>query len=434
MEPPGLESLSTSTDNTAITASPPATAKRATAPMHTQTQSTLAPTSEYVRYLLLGLPARYMMRSPIEGFFGNDVSAKFRQFRDKLLSPVLNRHTTAEGRSRATERTGGVVYDFALGLGSLWLTHSYTSLVMKDIKTLFGETVGMELGKPAEEVTNSDINRSQNVIVKRTLDNYKRKCWERYGADALFFTRPLLYLMKAPMVPPVGDMMIGVKAAQALSDTWKRKTTLFEDLVTFVNNKINPRNGLGQPIGQGEIFDLYQHYADTFYPDKMFQNVLTHDSADSERWNKSQPIFQRLTELINQTYAYKHSATSADAAPYAGGADFALPKLIHLLGNNYIDPDQPERTLTAIEIANTRGVSALKQMDALLAQGRTLAQVRTQFNVTLPLKSAAKNDVAENNGVIAKGSTMQLDAAPISRIDASSIAHERPQQEAQLGA
>ena len=420
IDPNPLDPLANATDGSAV--APQAAPRMAGAPMHTQTQSTLAPTSEYVRYLLLGLPARYMLRSPIEGIFGNDISEKFRAFRDKLLSPILKNHNTDEGRKLATERVGGVVYDFALGLGSIWLTHSYTSLVLKDIKTLFSETVGMEISKAPEDVSYADINRSDNLIIKRTLDNYKRKCWERYGADALFFVRPLFYLFKAPFTPPVGDMMIGVKAAQALGDTWKRKTTLFEDLVTFVNNKINPRNGLGQPISQGEIFDLYQHYADSFYPEKMFQNVLTHDSADSERWNKSQPIFQRLTELMNQTYAYKHSATSTDAAPYAGGANFALPKLIHLLGNNYIDPDKPAQTLTAIEVANTHGIPALKQMQSLLAQGQTLEQVQQHYHVTLHLSNQKQPEDLSKNGVLAKGSTMQLDTAPISTIDAASIA------------
>ncbi|MEJ0009183.1 MAG: hypothetical protein WDN72_00715 [Alphaproteobacteria bacterium] len=41
----------------------------------------------------------------------------------------------------------------------------------------------------------------------------------------------------------ITDTLIGVKGLVALVDTWNRKTTMFEDLVTFVNNKINPRNG-----------------------------------------------------------------------------------------------------------------------------------------------------------------------------------------------
>ncbi|MFZ8455710.1 hypothetical protein ACO1M1_14435, partial [Staphylococcus aureus] len=81
----------------------------------------------------------------------------------------------------------------------------------------------------------------------------------RLATDALFI--PAAMMRKDGW----GDFMLGIKGVQLFAGTWKRKTTLFEDMVSFVTNKINPRNGLGQPIAVGEIFDIYQHYAEQFH-------------------------------------------------------------------------------------------------------------------------------------------------------------------------
>ncbi len=66
-------------------------------------------------------------------------------------------------------------------------------------------------------------------------------------ATPFFFNRKLLALHDAVQkkfdFEVITDTLIGVKGLVALVDTWNRKTTMFEDLVTFVNNKINPRNG-----------------------------------------------------------------------------------------------------------------------------------------------------------------------------------------------
>lgn len=392
---------------------------------HTVTQSTLAPTSEWVRYLLLFLPARYSFRSQIDGIFGKDVTQKFAAWRDGLIDKFLpsKPNESTDARSVRHERAGKYAYDYALGLGSLWLTTSYTSLVKHDIKNIFCETVGMEMGKPAEQVTLSDIANSDNEIAARTMKNFKWKCIQRYGADLLFFTRPLLRRI-LPFTPEVGDMMVGVKAVQALAETWKRKTTMFEDLVTFVNNKINPRNGLGQPIGVGEVFDLYQHYAEGYQPNKMFRHVLENGSGEGAIWAKSQPIFQRMADLMNKTYAYKHtSIIDPETGNAVHQAEFALPKFIYLLGHRLIDSHQPDRTLAYIELINARGVDAVKQAQAMFAQGESAEKVVEKFGLSLPTLPDARPD-AGPNGVIAKGSTMQLERAntPVTKIDAASIA------------
>ncbi|MES2984199.1 MAG: hypothetical protein V4735_03325 [Pseudomonadota bacterium] len=386
------------------------------APQHTRTESTLAPTSEFVRYLLLALPARYIARSGIESALNDKAPGIVKRVVERIAS--LFKHT---GIDRA--KGSDIAYDYALGAGSLALTTTYTRLVYKDIQNMFCETVGLELGKPADQVTFSDITHSDNKIVAKTLHNFKVKTAERFGTDLLFFSRAIPALRWLN----VGDLMIGVKAALALGDTWKRKTTMFEDLVTFVNNKINPRNGLGQPIGVGEVFDLYQHYEQAYHPTNAFKDVLERGTDEGARWAQSQPIFQRITELMNLTYAYKHSTVlDPQTGQAVHQAEFTLPVFVYLLGHDLIDVNKPERTLATIEIANRYGIAAVKDMQAQLASGASLADITTRYPVPAHKATDKKTDENEKNSVIAKGSTMQLERAePASRIDVDSIHHHQ---------
>ena len=289
------------------------------------------------------------------------------------------------------------------------LTYSYSRVVYRDIKNIFSETVADEMGKPVDAITDYDIRHSQNRIVQHTLKNYRDKLWGRYGTDLLFF--PAAWMRMEGLV----DAALGIKGLQLFMDTWKRKTTMFEDLITFVNNKINPRNGLGQPISVGEIFDLYQHYEQEYNPNKAFANVLEHGTGEGARWAQSQPIFTRLTELMNLTYAYKHSSVIDPETGHAiQQADFALPKFIYLLGHDLIDVNQPAQTLATIEIANRYGIPGVKEMQAMLARGEKPDAIDARFPIAPHADQIpALPDGSKKNGVIAKGSTVQLDEAEL---------------------
>ena len=391
-------------------------------PLHTKTQSTLAPTSEFMRYFLAALPSRYVLRGGFKTIFDtSDITDNLRgRIASKLRAPGqfieslfhgrdLRRDTAAIKNNLGPLEAGH--YGAALGLGSMALTYNYSRVVYRDIKNLFSEAVGDELGKPLDQVTDADIRQSENKIVQQTLKNYTHKKWSRYATDLLFF--PAALMRKEGLV----DAALGVKGVQLFSDTWKRKTTMFEDLITFVNNKINPRNGLGQAINVGEIFDLYQHYEQQYHPEKAFTNVLERGTGEGARWAQSQPIFTRLTELMNLTYAYKHSSVIDPQTGHAiHQADLALPKFIYLLGHDLIDVNQPVQTLTVIEIANQYGIPAVKEMQAMLKRGQPLEAITTRFP-TLP--HVGKSPVIDSgkNGVIAKGSTQQLDAAEVPSTD-----------------
>ena len=385
-------------------------------PLHTKTESTLAPTSEYVRYLLLALPARYIPR----GIFGTLFEEKpFGRAAEWLTKP--GEWLQKKFPTSSKENKEALAYNTIMGVGSLALTASYSWTVYNDVKHIFAEAVAEETGKPADKITFADLKRSDNRIVQKTIDNFWKRTARRALTDLLFF--PAAALRSTGL----GDLMVGVKAGQALGETWKRKTTMFEDLVTFINNKINPRNGLGQAISVGEIFDLYQHYSQAYNPEKAFTNVIERGNGEGARWAQSQQIFLRMTELMNLTYAYKHSSLIDPNTGHAiHQAEFALPKFIYLLGHDLIDINKPEQTLATIEIANRFGIGAVKEMQAMLTQGSTLEQVTKRFPIPTP-KPIAKKE-SEKNGVIAKGSTMQLDVAeaPATQIDPASVRELAP--------
>ncbi len=310
-------------------------------------------------------------------------------------------------------------YALTLGFGSSYLSWRYSRLVRQDIINIFRETVGYEKNIPQEQVTFDDIRNSNNAIVRRTVENYRSKLWERWSTDALFFVAAPLRSLN------ITDLLLGVKGVQIFADTWQRKTTMFEDLVTFINNKINPRNGLGQPIGVGEIFDLYQHYTEQFQPDVMFRNVIARNAVEDDAWSKSQPIFQRMADLMNNSYAYKHKTVIDESTGKPKQPeDFALPKFIYLLGHNLIKPGQPQQTLATIEIANRYGIPAVKDMQAMFGAGANLDAVLARYPV--PAAAITVGKPAEGpNAVLPKGSTMQPERAPSAKIQTSSILSEK---------
>lgn len=323
-------------------------------------------------------------------------------------------------------RIDDMAYSIVLGLGSTWLSFAYTGLVRRDIKGIFREAVAYEKDIPQEKVTFEDIKSSQNDIIRSTMKHHRSRMFKRFGTDALFFLVTPLKSMH------LTDVVLGTKALQVFLDTWNRKTTMFEDIVSFVNNKINPRNGLGQPITVGELFDLYQHYTEIYHPEDMFSNVLSKQAVEYDVWAKSQPVFQRIADLMNRSYAYKHSVTLDASGKATNVEDFTLPKLIYLMGHNLIQPREPKRTLATIEIANRYGIKAVKDMYAMLEKGSSLEAVIKKYPVSLTaLEPAKSQEAAAGSPLIKKGATApttQIDqATPDTRVQANSVQPEQAQ-------
>lgn len=434
-------------------------------PQHSYTQSTLAPTSEFTRYVLLALPARYMFRSVFESLFHSETGYDWMQrpvnkwidnrwvnkivseletvikqheipdkvrthldslkhtgdnivgyrspamieatqeylstdpegkalqkkligildkngalgrvAREKSLIPFALTHDdnkiTTSGRNILRKAVRGNVghigYGLTLGAGALALSLSYSYNVYKDMRHLFSEAVGYELDKDPKQVSITDIFSSNNKIVNATAHNFWWKLAERVGLSVPFF-----FVARAlPLA--LADFTVGVTGARLLHETWNRKPTMFEDLVSFVNQKINPQNGLGQPIAVADIFDIYQHYCHYNQPDKAFKNVINANNEEGRNWGESQMLFSRIAQLLNHTYAYKHTTQYDNAGNVVKLADFALPKFIYLLGHDLIDAKRPAISLAYVEIANKEGIAGVQKAKEEFAAGATVEQV-----------------------------------------------------------
>lgn len=500
------------------TLAPPHEASGMRNPPHTSIESTMAPTSEFVRYLLLALPSRYILRgligigtdnkighpdnpsfinrpfvairrtvdrSFIDRFITNRIeteinghlkehplhlavpqgrdnptksattTALFTEEGQKLRSKInrtLGRwdasvltHDTAQWaynndnpaklttesknkiRGHIKQGLNGMLYGHALGLGSVALTSSYSTMVFKDIKSIFSEAVAYETDKDAGKISFRDIRNSDNRIVQSTVSNWYGKTLGRLATDALFFVGAFGKSER------FADVALGIKGAQSLFETWKREPTMFEQLTTLIHNKVNPKNGLGQPITAGDVFDLYQHYHMTFSPGKAFTNVVDNDSTESRAWLKGKVVFDRITELLNDTYAYKH-ATAIDPQtdqPIVR-ANFALPKLIYLLGHDLIDPAKPAETLLTIEVANRIGMKAVRELQAALKKGTPVAELSAHYLNIAPdilLKETRAHTPAAPQASIAPAThpdtTIGAERAPLGTLvtPAHSIAH-----------
>jgi len=386
----------------------PALAMPAPNPPHATTESTLAPTSEFVRYFLLAWPARYIFRGIFNGAFStrlNEFSESLAQKRDGFVEKLFNGGWLKSSNPvHRLEEASALSQNRIFGLGSFALTASYSRMVYHDMFNLFSETVAYETGKSPTEVTFRDIRKSDNRIVDKTVENFYYKTGTRAFLDALFFVPKLARWQFW------GDMVLGLKGLQLFAETWKREPTLFEHVAALVNAKINPKNGLGQPLSTGEIFDLYQHYHFQFSPDKAFHNVFDGNSGEARIWAEAKsPVFDRITELMNLTYAYKH-ATRLDekTGQPIREADFALPKFLYLLGHDMIDPAKPAQTMLYIEIANTHGMDAVKKAHGALSQGASINDVLTQFPVTLNLTRTAKKELAPQSSKIGTRPTADM--------------------------
>lgn len=489
-------------------------------PPHSYTQSTLAPTSEFTRYVLLALPARYLFRSVFESLFHNEnaydrfqrpindwidkhrvnklaqeidkaiaehpipehlkasvigaqhrenavehmrefltkeeagkaLQSKVTAILDKngslakyasghsilpyaltrtdahnALAPQITTKSRVLLRNAMRSNYGHIGYGLALGAGALALSVSYSYNVYQDMKHLFTETVGYEFDKKPEDVTIFDIFRSNNHIVNATSHNFWMKLLERVGLSVPFF-----FVGKAlPM--GLADFTIGMTGARLLQETWNRKPTMFEDLVTFVNQRINPQNGLGQPITVADIFDIYQHYCYYNQKDKGFHNVISTNNEEARGWGESQILFARMAELMNKSYAYKHTTQYDSHGNVLQLASFTLPKFVYLLGNGLIDAKHPGKSLAYVEIANTEGMAGVKKAQAEFAAGATIDAVHTTHHLPpSPIKSMRDSFAAADlHDAQADSLVIKPPAKPEAQIAAQVATHDGTVQEAQ---
>ena len=409
-------------------------------PRHTQVTRDPSSTTGYFRMLLAALPARYGFRGIIDSLRSRD-SAQWLQTRiDSTIGTVdaaLQNPSDVTKKAAAikTLEQNGVIhdakgnlekgiryakramqgiefdhdnyregvdtkikntildtgYDNVLGLGSLAVTASYEKRVYDDMQDIFSEAVAYETGKSPDAIGMTDLRNSKNKIVDSTLNNFLGKTIVRFGTDLGFFGRQLSKIhprLRTLNSIRFGDIMIGVKGGLLINEVMKKDTTIFVDLLGLIDNKVNPEKGLGESITSADIIDLYQKYSREHNPQAAFTDTTIYQQRDQMEWPQAEQLFLRVADLMNQTYMYKHSSLDDMArleSVTSPSVDFALPKLIYLLGNNMIDARKPEESYTYIEIAGKSGlgIEAVKEAKRMVDSGTDIHNVAKQFDIDL---------------------------------------------------
>lgn len=285
-------------------------------------------------------------------------------------------------KSKMSEALFETYYDTLFGIGSILYTRSMQSGVRRDIQNIYAEAVGFEASKDPKDIALQDIRDSSNEIIQSTMKNYDRKRLIRYGITAIPFLRWV------PQVRAIhwGEAAIGGWGLLWAADVWGREPTMLENFRSFVNSKLNPLYGIGEPIKSSDIIDLYQQYSYRFHPDIAFRSISVNDEDANLMWAKSERIFGRIASLMNESYNFKHT-TELDPNTNLPKvkADFTLPKFIYLMGNGLLNARRPEWSMAFIELANqSPDMSAVKEAAKAMRQNASLADIVQKYNIDMP--------------------------------------------------
>jgi len=303
-------------------------------------------------------------------------------------------------------------YATAVGSWMLGITGIYTMSTYGDMKRVFSEPLAYEFDKKPEDINIRDFFKSKNAIVQTTLHNFLKRSFLRTAFASSFFSFLLPgQRFKNLDVDPV-DLGTGLTGGYLVSDVLIRKMTFFEALQNFIDNKINHSESVGQIITDDDLMNLYAIHARDNPPDRLISGKM-----DTVGWRNDKIIFSRMADLMNQTYRNEPSKEQAD---------FTVPKLIYLLGNNLLSRENKENSLTYIEIANRYGIPAVKEVVQSVQDGSTLAEAIQKYPVTLPEDRAVGKVPAE------KKFTDTISASPLSLAEQVVAKRQKNDTESQL--
>ncbi len=314
----------------------------------------------------------------------------------------------------ALETNKELAFGDMIGIMSLMGTAHYTKRVWQDIVNTFAETVAYSQyakGADADKIGLLDMMGSENKIVKGTMDNFIGKTAWRLGTDGIFFASSLTSMLSGnSMVSNLEDQSqlfsnamdfmrnipfsrygMGIKALTLVSETQRLHTSIFDDLVELTEQKLSPQS-ISNPVSASDLSGLHQKYCMLYDPENQFVDARNGDSGDNPKWQVANVIFERMANLMNDTYAYKHgyeehSETAVHDMEHKAlqdKRDFAMPKFLCLLGEGLLDFNDPVKTLALVEIANNWSIQSMKQACHYLDSGQmTLPEVCTAFPVDL---------------------------------------------------
>jgi len=272
-------------------------------------------------------------------------------------------------------------YANSVGLFMMGVTSLYSWRTYKDMRELFAEPLAQEFDKKPKEVGFGDILKSENLLVKQARHNFFNYNARRFGVNSVFFSPYVLPHSIQPSTDNAVKLGIAANAVHLMNDVLGRKETFFERLQSFIDQKINHKDRVGDVIAATDLINLY--YRHTLDMDSKFK----HPRMNSQEWKDDEKVFRRMADLMNQTYGNTEVKEQAD---------LTVDKFIYLVGMGLLDSDNPEKNLAMVEMANRDGIPAVKRAargqpaGALPASMAAEAETKPSFTEKLAAENRGK--------------------------------------------
>ncbi|MEK6747342.1 MAG: hypothetical protein AABY33_09980 [Pseudomonadota bacterium] len=267
-----------------------------------------------------------------------------------------------------------------IGAGVLLLVGMYSKNTLSDIKSIYAEAVGYELGKNSKDVTIDDVFRkSKNEAIEVTCRAYLARTAARMLAAMSFFVpwekfRAKPFRAVQPKYDVNADAGVGAIGALIYWEGFVRKPSFFDVEQKLVSTKINHKDidpyTAFQPQDIQALINLQRKHMD-----KRYKAPLV---ASAEGQNDVK-LATRVAELLNIAYDNKPDITSDK---------FTIGKLNYLIGFKLLDKF-PE-SLAYVELANKFvDMNEVKQAASAIKAGENVDGVFARFGVDMQ-KLAAK--------------------------------------------
>ncbi len=260
----------------------------------------------------------------------------------------------------------------ALGMGATFLSiiGLYSKNTLDDIRSLYAESVGYELGKKTEDVTLNDIfSKSQNSALEVTRSAYIRRTMGRVAAGLAFLVPWHKFRgIKAdqPEYLANADAGLGAIGIYLFGEAFLRDPSFFDAwqklASTALHHADNKTYEVIQPKNITSLLILHRNHLDKNYklPD-----------ADLVEWKNEQALSTRVADLLNQTY---------NNTPNTDNVHFTIGKFNYLIGFGLLDKF-PE-SLAFVELASKSiDMRDVKIAAAAIKSGQPSHEVFQQFGI-----------------------------------------------------
>lgn len=264
----------------------------------------------------------------------------------------------------------------AYGLGAAFgaIVGRYSKNTLNDIRSIYAEAVGYELGKNSKDVTINDVFfRSQNEAIKVTCHSYLKRTSVRSAVAATFFvpwekfrSKPFQYVQ--PKYDVNADAGVGAIGALIYGEGFLRKPSFFDVEQKLVSTKINHKDidpyTAFQPQDIQSLINLQRKH--------MGKHYKAPSVASAEGQNDVK-LATRVAELLNIAYDNKPELTSDK---------FTIGKLNYLIGFKLLEKF-PE-ALAFVELANKSvDMKEVKQAASAIKAGEDVAGVFARFGIDI---------------------------------------------------